>query len=220
MDARSSATTSARRRPRVPQRVLAGALALVVAACVASCTDTRPHGEQLYSAARQANLLFKETVGAVLIHLSDGTWQVQEYGDLPVDCGAGYGFSLHRTTYEGWTLDADAATTADRIARWLADRGWTTSAPERGSDGRVVVEASDPAVAVAMLAIEIRDGEGTADAIGVGATSDCFDGDPRELTAILYPGWPDDTVTHEPLPVSEPAGARPVFGFTADGRPR
>ena len=48
------------------------------------------------------------TVATVLMHIYDNVWQVQEYGDLPLDCPVGYAFFMHRTTPEGWTLDADA----------------------------------------------------------------------------------------------------------------
>ncbi|HEY9308501.1 MAG TPA: hypothetical protein VIP82_11950 [Microbacterium sp.] len=235
------AAPAPRRDARLRWRLAVALLALVA---LPGCTGTQPHGEELYATARQANLLFKEAVGAVLVHLSDeGAWQVQEYGDLPVDCHPGYAFSLHRTTFEGWTLEADAVTTADRLAGWLTARGWqaqvaTSSSgavtadpgaspgasehtdPAAPHDGHVVVEASGPDVAVATLVIEIRDGAGSADAIGVGATTECFHGDAEELTALLYPGYPDHPVDHEPLPAGEPAGATPIFGFTEDGRPR
>jgi len=206
-----------RRAARLGRRI---ATVLVPAVALSGCASAQVDGDELYATARQANLLFKETVAAVLVHLSDGTWQVQEYGDLPVDCDPGYAFALHRTTYEGWTLDADAPTTADRIAEWLTARGWTAKAPETDVDGQVVVEASHPALAIDSLVIAIRDGEGSADAIGVGATTTCFDGDAEELTELLYPGYPDDPVDHEPLPTGEAAGATPIFGFTEDGRPR
>ncbi|MFF2486620.1 hypothetical protein ACFVSU_09490 [Microbacterium sp. NPDC058062] len=211
-------TEPAPRRPARLSRWLAVALLALLA--LPGCTAMAPHGDELYASARQANLLFKEAVAALLVHVSDGTWQVQEYGDIPVDCRDGYAFSLHRTTYEGWTTDADAPTTADRLGEWLIARGWTTRPPAQHADGEVVVEASDPSLDVATLTIEIRGGAGRADAIGVGATSTCFDGDPAELTAILYPGWPDHPVAHEPLPVGELAGATPIFGFTEDGEPR
>lgn len=209
-----------RRSARLARWLAAASLAVVAAAALAGCTDTRPHGDELYAAARQANLLFKEAVATVLVHLSDGTWQVQEYGDLPLDCDGGYAFSLHRTTFEGFTLEADAPTTATAVAGWLAARGWSTRQPVTTAEGEAVVVASDPAAGVASLVVEIRDGEATTDAIGVGATTRCHDGDRAELTAILYPGSPDHPVEHEPLPAGEPAGATPIFGFTEDGEPR
>jgi len=204
------------RRPRLGRLL---AVVALVAIALTGCAGAQPHGEELYATARQANLLFKETVAAVLIHISDGTWQIQDYGDLPLDCHPGYAFSLHRTTFEGWTLDRDAATTAEGLAAWLGDRGWTAQI-RSGGDGQPAVEASAPALQIASLVIEIRDGDGTADAIGVGATSDCVDGDAEELKALLYPGYPDRPVAHEPLPAGEPAGATPIFGFTEDGSPR
>ncbi|WP_426322277.1 hypothetical protein [Microbacterium sp. E-13] len=194
------------------------ALTLLAVLALPACASAPPHGDELYASARQANLLFKEAVATVLVHISDGSWQIQEYGDLPVECDTGYAFFLHRTTFEGWMMDADATTTADRLRAWLGERGWKTTAPKADEAGQVVVEASDPAVGVAGLTIEIRDGKG--DAIGVGAASTCFDGDARELAALLYPGSPGHPVAHEPLPAGELAGARPIFGFTQDGGPR
>ncbi|WP_106815268.1 hypothetical protein [Microbacterium timonense] len=205
------------RRGRIRGRLAAGAL--VVAAMLPSCA-AGPTGDQLYAQAREANLLFKQSVATVLLHIEDGDWQVQEYGDMPVTCDGGYSFSMHRTTFEGWTLDADASTTGRRLAEWLRSRGWNTRDVATGADGAVVVEASDRAVGVATLTIDIRDGEASADAVGVGATSTCYDGDPGALAAILYPRSGDRPREHEPLPVVEAAGARPVFGFTEDGEPR
>ena len=81
------AAPAPRRDGRLRWRIAAALLAVVA---LPGCTSTQPHGEELYATARQANLLFKESVGAVLVHLSDeGAWQVQEYGDLPVDCHPG-----------------------------------------------------------------------------------------------------------------------------------
>lgn len=193
--------------------------ALLSAAVLAGCASPSPHGDELYRSAREANLQFKETVAGVLRHLSNASWQVQEYGDSPLDCADGYGFSLHRTTYEGWMLRTDALTTAEEAGAWLAARGWTTSAPTVAGGG-AVVEASDPSRSIAALVIEVHDGEGTADAIGVGATSGCFEGDAEELKALLYPGYPDRPSVHEPLPLVEQPDDAPVFGFTPDGRPR
>jgi hypothetical protein len=197
---------------------------LAATAGVAGCAGGAAQGDALYTSARQHDLLFRQTVATVLLHLYDGDWQVQEYGDVPVACDEGYGFELGRTTPEGWTLDgdahADAPTVGQRVARWLADRGWTARDAPADADGTVEVHASVGGFGIGTLTIEIRDGRGPADAIGVRATTTCFDGDPDELTAILYPGWPDDPVAHDPLPVAEPPGAVPVFGFTEDGHPR
>ncbi|MFB7894337.1 hypothetical protein ACFC1I_19200 [Microbacterium sp. NPDC056044] len=203
------------------RRRAAGLLAAVVVVVLAlpGCASAQPEGDELYASARHANLLFKEAVATVLVHISDGTWQVQEYGDLPVDCRPGYSFAMHRTTFEGFTLEADAPTTASRLERWLSDRGWTT-APATAADGEVRVEASDPALEVGSLVIDIGNGGESGDAIGVGATSTCFDGDADALTALLYPGYPDHVLAHEPLPAGELAGATPVFGFTDDGAAR
>lgn len=208
---------AAGRSAHLPRWLAVAALAILA---LPGCASGQPHGDELYASARQANLVFKEAVATVLVHISDGTWQVQEYGDLPADCDSGYAFALHRTTFEGWTLAADAATTADRLAAWLDERGWKATAPTTAATGEVVVEASDPTVGVAELTIEIRGGAGRADAIGVGATSTCSAGDAEELTALLYPGYPDQPVAHEPLPAGELAGETPIFGFTRDGRPR
>ncbi|GAA5209741.1 hypothetical protein [Microbacterium kyungheense] len=200
------------------------AAALAAVAAVAGCAGTQADAEQLYAEARGQNLLFKQTLAGVQVHLYDGDWQVQEYGDLPVDCGAGYGFSLSRTTPEGWTLDGDAhadgPTFGAHAVRWLADRGWTTQPVATSDDGTTRVQARNDALHIGSLTIEIRDGAASADSVAVYAATDCYDGDPDELTAILIPGWPDDPVAHEPLPASEPPGAVPVFGFTEDGHPR
>lgn len=207
-----------------PGRWVIATAVLAGVAGLAGCTPATGKEEALYASARQHDLLFRQTVATVLLHLYDGDWQVQEYGDLPVACDEGYGFELGRTTPEGWTLDgdahADAPTLAHRAARWLTDRGWTARDAAADADGTVEVHASVEGFGIETLTIEIRDGEGSADAIGVRATTTCFDGAPDELTAILYPGWPDDPVAHDPLPASEPPGAVPVFGFTADGHPR
>ena len=207
-----------RRTPRCGQRWAAVAAGLALVGALAGCTTSGATDDDLYDAARQTNLLFKSAVGTVQLHLYDGDWQVQEYGDAPVDCGSGYSFIMGRTTPEGWTLDADAMSTAHHLARWLTARGWTTTDAEASGDGIVVVEASSPAFAIASLVVEVRDGEAAADAIGVHAETACQDGDADALTAILFPGSAD--ATHDALPVAEPAGAVPVFGFTADGRPR
>jgi len=212
-------------RPAAPFRRPAAAIAAVVlAAALSGCGDMQTSADDLYESARQHNLLFKQTVATVLLQLYDGDWQVQEYGDAPVDCDGGYGFELGRTTPEGWTLDGDAhfdaPTLGHRVAQWLTDRGWTTRDAATAADGTVMVQAADAPLGLARLVVEIRDGEASADSLSVHATTDCFHGDPDELTAILYPGWPDNPADHEPLPVSEPAGATPVFGFTEDGRPR
>lgn len=200
-------------------RRTAAAAALVVATTLAGCIAA-PASDGLYETARQANLLFKAAVATVQLHLYDGDWQVQEYGDLPVGCDGGYGFTMGRTTPEGWTLSADATTTGHRLARWLTDHGWKAQDAATQADGDVAVEASGRAVGVAGLVIEIRDGEASADAISVHAESSCHAGDPAELTAILYPGSPGDPGSHAALPAAEPAGAVPVFGFTEDGEPR
>lgn len=202
-----------------PLTALCLAGAVLVAGALSSCTSPTPHDDELYRSARDANLRFKEAVAKVLTHISDDSWQVQEYGDLPVDCHPGYAFALHRTTYEGWRLPTDAATTAAEIAGWLRAEGWTVTDPEPGA-GAVVVQASDHSRAIDSLVVEVRDGTGTADAIGVGAASDCVAGDAEELRAQLYPGYPDRPVDHDPLPVTEPPDATPIFGFTADGAPR
>jgi hypothetical protein len=193
---------------------------LVVAVALAGCAPGGGTDADLYDSARQANLLFKEAVGTVQLHVYDGDWQVQEYGDEPIDCGDGYSFVMGRTTPEGWTLDADAMSTGHHIALWLTAHGWTTTDAEAEpeADGDVVVEASAPAFGIASLVIEVRDGEAAADAVGVHAETDCLAGDAAALTAILSPGSPE--APHDPLPTAEPAGAVPVFGFTADGHPR
>ncbi|MFD4958254.1 hypothetical protein [Microbacterium sp. NPDC058389] len=206
------------------RRAAALATAAVCVACLAGCTGGAAQDDALYTSARQQNLLFRQTVATVLTHLYDGDWQVQEYGDAPVSCGDGYGFELGRTTPEGWTLDGDAQvdapTLGHRVARWLTDRGWTARDAAADAEGTVEVHASVEGFGIATLTIEIRDGEASADAIGVRATTTCFAGDADELMAVLYPGWPDDPVAHDPLPASEPPGAVPVFGFTEDGHPR
>jgi len=198
--------------------------AVLALACLVGCTGGAAPDDALYTSARQHDLVFRQTVATVLLHLYDGDWQVQEYGDAPVACDDGYGFELGRTTPEGWTLDgdaqADAPTLGHRVARWLADRGWTARDAAPDAEGTVEVHASVEDFGIETLTIEIRDGEASADAIGVRATTTCFDGDPDELMAILYPGWPDDPVAHDPLPASEPPGAVPVFGFTEDGHAR
>ncbi|MBD3942221.1 hypothetical protein IF188_10990 [Microbacterium sp. NEAU-LLC] len=148
---------------------------------------------------------------------------MQEYGDLPVDCDTGYAFSLSRTTPEGWTLDGDAdadgPTLGARTVEWLANREWTTQPVGTSDDGTTTVQARNEALHVGSLTIEIRDGAASADSLAVRATTNCYPGDPDELTAILIPGWPEDPVAHE-TPVSEPAGATPIFGFTEDGAAR
>ncbi|GEM_PF-1850553 len=207
-----------------PCRGVAAIAVLATVVGLAGCADAASQGDALYASARQHDLLFRQTVATVLLHLYDGDWQVQEYGDAPVACDEGYGFELGRTTPEGWTLDgdahADAPTLGHRVARWLTDRGWTARDAAADADGTVEVHASVEGFGIETLTIEIRDGEGSADAIGVRATTACFDGDPDALMAILYPGWPDAPVAHDPLPASEPPGAVPVFGFTEDGHPR
>jgi len=206
------------------RRTASVVISAVALACLAGCGAGAASADAVYTSGRQHNLLFRQTVATVLLHLYDGDWQVQEYGDVPVDCDEGYGFELGRTTPEGWTLDgdahADAPTLGHRVARWLTDRGWTARDAAADADGTVEVHASVEAFGIETLTIEIRDGEASADAIGVRATTVCFAGDPDELMAALYPGWPDDPVDHDPLPVSEPPGAVPVFGFTEDGQPR
>lgn len=201
-------------------RACSGAIVAGVAVVLAGCTGVRGADASVYDAARAQNLAFKSAAATVLVHLYDGDWQVQEYGDLPERCDGGYAFSMHRTTPEGWTLDEDAAATAHRLARWLSDRGWVAREDATATGDRAAVAASDPALGVESLVVEVRDGPASADAIGVGATSVCFDGDAEQLAALLYPGYPGDPVAHDPLPVAEPAGATPVFGFTDDGRPR
>ena len=208
---------------RWTRRWAAVAAGLALVGALAGCTTSGATDDDLYDAARQSNLLFKSAVGSVQLHLYDGDWQVQEYGDAPVDCGSGYAFIMGRTTPEGWTLDADAMSTAQHLARWLTAHGWTTTDAAASGDGIVVVEASNPAFAIASLVVEVRDGqvrdgEAAADAIGVHAETACQDGDADALTAILFPGSPD--AAHDALPVAEPAGTVPVFGFTADGHPR
>ncbi|MFK4835524.1 hypothetical protein ACI3KY_07345 [Microbacterium sp. ZW T2_14] len=206
---------------RCRRRWAAVAVGIALVGALAGCATSG--ADDLYDAARQTNLLFKSAVGTVQLHLYDGDWQVQEYGDAPVDCGSGYSFVIGRTTPEGWTLDADAMSTAHHLAGWLTARGWTTTDAEASGDGIAVVEASNPAFAIASLVVEVRDGqvpdgEAAADAIGVHAEAACQDGDADALAAVLFPGSPD--AAHDALPVAEPAGAVPVFGFTADGHPR
>jgi hypothetical protein len=215
MTAAPTSTRAARLR-----RWASTAAAVAVIAGLAGCSGPPTPDDELFDAARQANLLFKQSVATVQLHVYDGDWQVQDYGDEPLACDGGYSFSMHRTTPEGWTLDDDAPTPARRLTAWLGDRGWTTRDAVTDPDGQVVVEASDPAFGIVRLIIEIRDGEASADAIGICATSASFDGDPDELTAILYPGWPDDPAPHDAVPAAEPAGAVPVFGYTEDGHPR
>ncbi|WP_345542595.1 hypothetical protein [Microbacterium jejuense] len=211
---------SATHARRVATVVLAGALA----GPLAGCAVPQPAADALYASARQQNLLFKQTVAAVQVHLYDSAWQVQEYGDLPVDCDGGYAFSLGRTTPEGWTLDGDAHVDGPMLgahtAQWLADRGWTTRPVGTSGDGTTTVRARNDALHVDSLTIEIRDGAASADSISVRAETGCYAGDRDELTAVLIPGWPDDPVAHDPLPASEFAGATPIFGFTEDGAAR
>ncbi|MBD3942220.1 hypothetical protein IF188_10985 [Microbacterium sp. NEAU-LLC] len=52
----------------------AAALAVITAVALAGCTDGQPSDDEFYAAARQQNLLFKETVAAVQVRLYDGDW--------------------------------------------------------------------------------------------------------------------------------------------------
>lgn len=206
---------------RTPFRLLViSATAVALSACTA---PQRVAGDDaVYDEARDVNLTFKRSVADVQASVLGSEWKVGEYGDVPVSCDDGYGFRMTRTTPSpaGWRLPAGIERMAHEIGERLAADGWSdveVVTYEEGL-GHVLVQARRTVDGVARLDVDLATGE-VADGVIVRAESTCHDGDPNALMAELYPGWPTEQTEGE-APTTERPDADPVFGFTAEGRPR
>lgn len=207
------------RRPTRPWGTVL--LALTVAAGLSGCGGTMTGDDDLFERAREANATFKAAVSAVQAEISDDAWGVVQYGDVPRECGDGYAFRVQRTTPDGWRLSADAHTSAQSLGEWLGTHGWSDVQVRtyEGDVDNVVLQARKPDSGVDRLDVDFNPGT-ASDSVIVRADSTCQDGDPNELMAQLYPGWPTDANAGGELPETERPDATPIFGFTKDGSPR
>lgn len=180
-----------------------------------------PDTDQLFSDAQSVNATFKQVVGNVQSQLEPADWRVGQYGDVPVDCDDGYGFKMTRLVPEEWRLSTDSLTTAQQLGDWLGTNGWSDVQVRtyEGGISNVVLQARNEEAHVDRLDVDIQTGS-EADSVIIRATSTCQAGDPNELMAVLYPGWPTDTIEHDALPETEAPDADPVFGFTDSGAAR
>lgn len=184
-----------------------------------------PGDDALYESAREINLTFKGAVAEVQSQLYDGEWEVVEYGDAPRRCDDGYDFFMRRRAPEGFSFGGDGPRAMKELHRWLSENGWTVDPIEDYGDGiaNIVVVAARPGADVGRLDIELLPGDaagGTVDVLSVRGTSTCQPGDPNELMAELYPGFPASPPDVAAVPAFESPDATPFFGVTADGQPR
>jgi hypothetical protein len=190
-------------------------------ALLTACGGEPVTSNDVYDTARELNLAFKSTVAEVQTRISDGAWRIGEYGDVPVECEDGYGFSMSRQVPLDYRIAGDAESAATELGEWLGSEGWVDISRRTYGEGigNVILEARNPDSRVALLTVDFQKGE-AADAASIRADSTCGEGDPNDLMRELYPGFPTDAVETDPLPTEEPPGATPVFGFTEDGAPR
>lgn len=174
--------------------------------------------EELFEQARAVNFAYKAAVAEVQLHILDAEWDLTGYGDSPDQCGDDrYEFELTRRTPSGWRIDGTPMETADRIAAWLDENGWT-DIKTRGYSGEIadaVVEAEYPEKHVELLIVDISPGE-LFDSTTIYATSTCEPGDYLVISDMRRPGDGE----RELQPSVEHPSARPSFGYTEDGKRR
>lgn len=197
--------------------VVASAIALV------GCSDgVGPSSDQVYERGREVNLTFKRAVADVQKQLTEDPWDASQYGNAPDDCGNGHLFQLVRTTPVGWVgFGGDERAAAERLGNWLSAQGWSEVSLRtyEGEITNVVLQARREDAHVDRLDVDFKSGT-AADVVILSASSTCEPGDADALMKELYPGWPTNTVKHEPLPTEEAPGDTPIFGFASDGKPR
>lgn len=205
-------------RARIARFAMIATLTALLTACGG---DNVTANDDVYDSARELNLAFKGAVAEVQGRISDGDWRIGEYGDVPVECGDGYGFSMSRQVPVDYRITNDAESAATDLGEWLGSNGWVDISRRTYGEGigNVLLEARNPDANVALLTVDFQKGE-AADAASIRADSTCAEGNPNDLMRELYPGFPTDTVEIDPLPTEEPPDATPVFGFTEDGSPR
>ena len=207
----------------------AATAALMMSACAATAplevgkeTGANHESDQeLYEAGFTNLRSFRSAVARVQTELYDGAWVVDQYGAVPtsMNCAGavpGYGFDLDRS-FTGGTFELSQA--PDELVAWLRAEGWRAAGVsvrdtvDAGSGVTVVRAGGSPDGLVRLLYVSYYE---ATQSVLLNAESECFVGDQRRLTTMIFP---DDSALIRPIyPETELPGEEPIFRFSlADG---
>jgi hypothetical protein len=185
----------------------------MVVGLMISTSGCAPTGRELYERAREVSVTMRQEVAALQLHVFDGEWDSQPYGDIPDACGAN-GFRFY--AYRAVPLDAEwrmpQAKTEDKIravADWLVEHGWSDVIVRTYAGGvsSQSIEASKPSAYVDSLLVMISTGARN-DLMSLRMTSTCEAGSSWDLDDLIAP----DSGPEYEAPLLEHPAAEPRFG--------